>query len=43
MKPDILRPGAAKAIPVKSGDRIATTTFQLTSQNIRRHKRFPLQ
>jgi len=39
MKPDILRSGAAKTVPVKSGDWFATTTFQLSSQNIRRHKR----
>ena len=38
MKPDILRSGAAKPVPIKPGHRITTTTFQLSSKNIRRHK-----
>jgi hypothetical protein len=38
MKPDILRSGAAKPVSIKSGHRIATTTFQLGSKNIRGHK-----
>ena len=37
MKPDIFRSGAAKSIAIESGHWIATTTFQFSSQNIRRH------
>jgi hypothetical protein len=37
MKPNIFGAGPAKTVPVKSGQRIATTTFQLSSQNICRH------
>ena len=37
VKPNVFRSRAAKTVAVKSGHRIATTTFQLASQNIRRH------
>jgi catechol 2,3-dioxygenase-like lactoylglutathione lyase family enzyme len=36
---DIFRPCSTKSVAIKSGNRIATTTFQFCSQNIRRHKR----
>jgi len=34
----IFRTRSTKAVPVESGSRTATTTFQFCSQNIRRHK-----
>src|SRR5207249_1180646 len=36
--PDIFRACSTKAVAVESGRRVATTTFQFCSQNIRRHK-----
>src|SRR5947208_12887923 len=36
--PDIFRTCSTKAVAVESGHRVATTTFQFCSQNIRRHK-----
>jgi hypothetical protein len=38
VKPNVAGPGLAKAIAIKSGKRISTTTLQLRSQNIRRHE-----
>src|SRR5438876_145171 len=35
---DIFRTCSTKAVTVESGHRVATTTFQFCSQNIRRHK-----
>src|SRR6266480_5501651 len=35
---DIFRTCSTKAVAVESGDRVAATTFQFCSQNIRRHK-----
>jgi len=34
---DILRSGSTITVAIKSGDRIATTAFQLRSENVRRH------
>lgn len=38
MQPNIFRARATKAVTIKSCHRIATTTFQLRSKNIRRHE-----
>src|SRR5437588_8476112 len=38
MLADIFRTCSTKAVAVESGHRVATTTFQFCSQNIRRHK-----
>ena len=38
VQPEILRPGAAEAVPIKTGHRIATATFQFRSENIRGHE-----
>src|SRR5262245_61766762 len=35
---DVFRTCSTKAVAVESGDRVAATTSQLCSQNIRRHK-----
>ena len=37
MKPNVTGSGLAKAIAIKSGKRISTTTLQLRSQHIGRH------
>jgi hypothetical protein len=34
---DIFRPGAAVTVAIEPGHRIAATTFQFGSENIRRH------
>src|SRR5438874_6820071 len=39
VKPNVARPGLAKAIAKKSGKRISTTILQLRSQHIGRHAR----
>lgn len=38
VQPEILWPGATEAVPIKTGHRIATATFQFRSENIREHK-----
>ena len=37
MQPDIFRSGPTKTIAIKSGDRIAATTFEFGSQDVCRH------
>ena len=37
VQPEIFRPGPTKTVAIKSGDRIAATTFQFGSQNVCRH------
>jgi hypothetical protein len=38
VQPEILWPGAAEAVSIKTGHRIATATSQFCSENIRGHK-----
>src|SRR4051794_35586145 len=37
VQPDVVRPGAAVPVPIKSGERIATTALQVGAENIGRH------
>src|SRR6266508_367980 len=38
VQPNILRTGATKAVAIEARDRVAATTSQFCSKNIRRHK-----
>jgi hypothetical protein len=38
VQPEIFRASAAEAVAIKAGHRVATTTFQFRSQNIRGHE-----
>jgi 2'-5' RNA ligase len=38
VQPNVFRPGSTKAVAIKAGDRIATATFQFTSENVGGHE-----
>ncbi len=38
MQPNIFRSGSTKAVAIKTGDRIATATFQFASENVGGHE-----
>src|SRR5437773_8188364 len=43
MQPNVFRSCSTKTVAVKSGERVATTTFQLGPKNIRRHKQVSVE